>query len=66
MTTAFAALPGFTFSAGAPRVGADAARISTGFDLSNKQGLSLFAEIQGEVAKNARSVGAKGGLRFAW
>lgn len=66
VTTAFAALPGFTFSAGAPRVGADAARISTGFDLSNKQGLSLFAEIQGEVAKNARSVGAKGGLRFAW
>ena len=30
------------------------------------KGLSLFAEIQGEVAKNARSVGAKGGLRFAW
>ena len=66
VTTGFAALPGFSFSAAGPRAGVDAARISTGFDLSNKQGLSLFAEIQGEVAKGARSVGAKGGLRFAW
>ena len=66
VTTAFAALPGLTFSAGGPRAGADAARISTGFDLSNKAGLSLFAEMQGEVAKNTRSVGARGGLRFAW
>ena len=66
VTQAFAALPGSSFSASGPRAGADAARFTAGFDLSNKQGLALFAEVQGEAAKGARSIGAKGGLRYAW
>jgi len=66
VTQAFTALPGFSFAASGPRAGADAARFTAGFDLSNKQGLALFAEVQGEVAKSARSIGAKGGLRYAW
>jgi uncharacterized protein with beta-barrel porin domain len=66
VTQAFAALPGSSFSASGPRAGADTARFTAGFDLANKQGLALFAEVQGEMAKGARSIGAKGGLRYAW
>jgi outer membrane autotransporter protein len=66
ITQAFAALPGYNFSASGPRAGADAARFTVGFDLSNKQGLALFADVQGEVSKGTRSIGAKGGLRYAW
>jgi len=62
----FAALPGYSFSASGLRAGADAARFTGGFDLSNKQGFALFAEVQGDVAKGSRSIGAKGGLRYAW
>ena len=66
VTQTFTALPGFSFAASGPRAGADAARFTGGVDLSSKQGFTLFAEVQGEIAKGARSIGAKGGLRYAW
>ena len=66
ITQAFAALPGYSFSASGPRAGADAARFTAGFDLSNKQGFALFADVQGEVSKGTHSIGARGGLRYTW
>ena len=66
VAASFASAPGFSFLASGPRSSADEARLTAGLDLTNRNGLNLFAEFQADVSRSARSYGGKGGVRFTW
>ena len=62
----FQALPGATFSVGGAALDRNALRTTASAELSLSKGLALAALFEGEFARNSRSFGGKGALRYSW
>ncbi len=65
-TGALAALPGADFTVAGPRAASDLAQIKAGLQLTDGQGVTLFAKFQGEFGDRATYYGGQAGFKYAF
>jgi autotransporter-associated beta strand protein len=62
----FQALPGASFTVSGARPAADAALVTTGAEMSWRNGVSLAGSFEGEFSRTTRSYAGKGTVRYVW